>query len=170
MSVDMLKKVPLEADEHERAFREGRVDAVVTFEPVRSRLLSEGATLLFDSSRIPGEVVDVLIVSQQFLADHEDQVQRLLVAWFQALHHLQSKPADAARLIADRLRLTPEEVLQSYEGLRLPDRNENLRFLGGASQEAELLQAAHRMMKSMHSAGLLRKPVDVGQLFPEPVL
>lgn len=170
MTVAMVHKVSVEVDEHERAFRAGRVDAVVTFEPVRSRLLNDGATLLFDSSRIPGEVVDVLIVSKRFLQTHKTQVQALLSAWFQALHYLQSEPTDAARRIAQRLRLEPQEVLQSYDGLQLPDRSENLRLLGGADQDAQLLQSASRLMEVMRAGGLLRKPVDVEQLFSAPVL
>lgn len=38
------------------AFKQGTVDAVVTFEPVRSNLLKSGAKLLFDSTQIPGEI------------------------------------------------------------------------------------------------------------------
>jgi ABC-type nitrate/sulfonate/bicarbonate transport system substrate-binding protein len=34
----------------------GVVDALVTFEPHRARLLAGGARLLFDSSQIPGEI------------------------------------------------------------------------------------------------------------------
>src|SRR5262249_31954962 len=61
LAASEIELVALELPEMERAFREQRDDAVVTAEPVRSRLLAEGATILFDSSRIPGEIIDVLL-------------------------------------------------------------------------------------------------------------
>jgi len=44
------------------AFKKRQVDAIVTFEPVKSELLSSGANILFDSHQIPGRIVDVLVV------------------------------------------------------------------------------------------------------------
>ncbi len=49
------------------AFKEGRVDAVVNAEPLRSQLLAGGASLLFDRTQIPGEIVDVLTVEATYL-------------------------------------------------------------------------------------------------------
>ena len=63
MSPKDIKIVSLGVSEHERAFKDGKVDAVVTFGYARTKLLAAGAKQLFDSSQIPGEVVDVLIVS-----------------------------------------------------------------------------------------------------------
>ena len=67
MRQDDVRKISLEVDEHEQAFKKGRVDAVVTFEPVRTRLMASGARQLFDSSMLPGEIVDVLVVRRTLL-------------------------------------------------------------------------------------------------------
>lgn len=57
-----IELVPLEVAAHERAYHNDEVDAVVTFDPVRSKLLAEGAVELFSSREIPGEIVDVIVV------------------------------------------------------------------------------------------------------------
>ena len=57
-----VRVVPMQVQDHEQAFLKGDVDAVVTFEPVRGKLLARGAHILFDSSRLPGEIVDVVLV------------------------------------------------------------------------------------------------------------
>ena len=41
---------------------------MVTYEPVRTKLKSAGARQIFDSSLIPGEIVDVLVVRTSYLA------------------------------------------------------------------------------------------------------
>ena len=60
--------VPLPLDEHLTAWRESQVDALVTFDPVLQVLRGEGAPVLFDSSAIPGEIVDVLVARTDALA------------------------------------------------------------------------------------------------------
>ncbi|MFO0172455.1 MAG: ABC transporter substrate-binding protein, partial [Aphanizomenon sp.] len=63
MSIKDIQLVSLELIEHEQAYKQGKVDAVVTFGPARIKLLASGAKLLFDSSQIPGEIVDVLAIN-----------------------------------------------------------------------------------------------------------
>ena len=58
-----LVKVPLTADQHVAAYAAGDIDAVITFEPMASRLRDQGAHALLDSSHFPGLIVDVLAVA-----------------------------------------------------------------------------------------------------------
>ena len=44
------------------AFEKGQVDGAVTFDPYRAQFLRAGAATLFDSTRIPGEIVDLVAV------------------------------------------------------------------------------------------------------------
>ncbi|MEQ8660760.1 MAG: ABC transporter substrate-binding protein, partial [Gammaproteobacteria bacterium] len=65
---------------HARAFRDGAVDAVVTFDPVRAELRADGARELFSSRDIPGEIVDVLLARPDWLKANRRQVARLVAA------------------------------------------------------------------------------------------
>ena len=130
MSVQDVIVTPVPLEEHEKAYASGRVDAVVTFEPSRSHLLAAGARQVFDSSQIPGEIVDVLLVRPECIDASRGAIAILIDGWFQALDYLRRKPQDAARRVAPRQRLTEEEFLKSLEGLRFPDRAENIRRLG----------------------------------------
>ncbi len=164
-----VRLIPLEVDEHERAFRDGRVDAVVTFEPVRSKLLAAGARQLFDSSQIPGEIMDVLVVRPDRLDRHRRQIVALLAGWFRALDDLRRAPRDVAPRIAKRLRLSVDQVLASYDGLRLPDAARNRALLTG--DPPELALAARRLADVMVAEKLLPKPLDVAPVFdPGPLL
>lgn len=160
--------VPLEINEHEAAYRDGRVDAVVTFEPVRTRLLAAGARELFTSRDIPGEIVDVLVVREGTLTERPAVLKHIVAGWFKALAHLEARPQDAAERMSKRLDLSPEEVLASYDGLRLPDRAENLALLGGANPT--LLPTVVRLEKLMVERKLLRAAVAVDGLLTPTVL
>ena len=59
LSISDIQIVSLPLDEHANAFRKGQVDAVVTFGTARSELLSQGAVYMFDSTQVPGKIIDV---------------------------------------------------------------------------------------------------------------
>lgn len=159
MSPKDVQIVPLGVSEHERAFKQGNVDAVVTFEPVRSNLLAVGAKLLFDSTQIPGEIVDCLIVRNELLTTNQlTAMQTMVNGWFRAVDYLQKNPQDAARLVAPRTGITPKQFLKSLDGLRTPDIRENQRLL--SKTDTSLLNGMKQLSKVMVANNLLQKAVD----------
>lgn len=142
-----VKIVHLESNEHVLAFDQGRIDASVTFDPFRSQLLARGATIVFDSSQIPGEVVDLLVLRDRILASRPRQVNTLLAGWFKALEHLKRDPQDAARLMGIRQQKSGTEFLETLKGLRFPERDENLRMLAG--KQAQLIGTGQRLVELM---------------------
>ena len=150
--------IPLEVSEHERAFKQGTVDAVITYEPVRSNLLAAGARLLFDSSKIPNEIVDVLLVRGDLLASQPTDLQALINGWFRALAYLKNNPQDAAHRIAPREGITPEQFLESLKGIRIPDVQENQKLLG--KTDASLVNTIRRLSKIMVENNLLAQQVE----------
>lgn len=157
--------VPLEVSEHEAAFKQGDVDAVVTFEPTRTNLRNFGARQIFDSSQIPGEIVDVLVVRSGYLKAHPQVVAHVLSGWYLTLGYLRAHPQDAARIAATRMGSTPEEFLASLEGLRFPDATETRRMLTGRAPS--LLGNARALADVMRQHGLLQRNVEVRSLFDE---
>lgn len=160
--------VHLESNEHPAAFEQGRVDAAVTFDPFRSRMLKAGATTLFDSTQIPGEIVDLLVVRKSVLEDDREGVKALLSGWFKAVEYLAREPQDAARRMGVRQQTSGEQFLQTLQGLRFPMREENVRMLGGAAPE--LASTGRRLMALMLEGRLLQRPVEVEPLLaPDPL-
>ncbi|MCB1800268.1 MAG: ABC transporter substrate-binding protein [Gammaproteobacteria bacterium] len=131
------------------------VDAVVTFEPAATRLLKLGAKRLFDSRRIPGQIVDVLVVRQEIATAHANDIRRLIRGYFEARAHLDAHPDDAARLMAPRLGVSPDELLASYEGMELPDLTDNHRILSGTP--APLEETAATLSALLVSNDLLKR-------------
>src|SRR5689334_24133753 len=70
MQASDVNVVHLESNEHPRAFEKGQVDGAVTFDPFRGQLIAAGGKTLFDSTQIPGEIVDLLAVRASFIEQH----------------------------------------------------------------------------------------------------
>lgn len=130
MNLTEIEVVNIDVNLHESAYQNKRVDAVVTFDPVRTHLLSAGANEIFSSREIPGEIVDVLVVHQDFLDKNPTTIKKLLNGWFTSLEQMNKYPGRAENMIATRLKISPQEVRTSYEGLTFPSREENRNLLG----------------------------------------
>lgn len=154
-----IVSVFLPINEHLEAFRQGRVDALVTFDPARQALLKEGARLLFDSSQIPDQVVDVLVVQRTLLQDRPETLRTLIEAQQQAMAYLKQQPDNAYRFMAPRLGMSQHELKQTFTAMVLPDRAENLRLLTGPIPELGV--TAGLMAQVMHKRGLLTTLPDL---------
>ncbi len=161
-----IKIVPMEVDEHEQSYVQGQVDAVVTFEPVRSKLLAAGAQVIFDSSQIPDEIVDVLAVRREYVEQHPEQLSYLLDKWFETLAYMREQPNEAAKILGQRLKLGVEETLASYDGLKLPMREQNQQLLGkkNARGLTQVHAIAEKLAKVMIRQGLLTTDLNVAEL------
>jgi len=160
--------VPVPLEEHESAYAADQVDAVVTFEPRRTRLLAAGARQVFDSSQIPGEIVDVLLTRQELVEADGDTLTALVHGWFRSLDYLRRHPQDAARRLAPREQVRPEDFLQSLQGLELPDHAANLRLLGRSTGSLE--GALRRLQTVMIQNQLLSRTQDVAVLLDDRIV
>ena len=162
LTIDDVDAVPITVDQHAEAFDAGRIDAVVTFEPVRSELLATGAEPLFDSSRIPNRIVDVLVVHADAAERHAEDLRTLLQGHFRAQAHLHSHPAESAAVIKARIGLAQAELADVYRGIHLPDLDENRRLLSAGP--AGLEPVLRDLAELMHRRGMLHGMPDTGAL------
>ncbi|MBM5822206.1 MAG: nitrate ABC transporter [Cyanobacteria bacterium K_Offshore_surface_m2_011] len=162
LSPQDVKAVSLELSDHEAAYRAGKVDAVVTFGPARTNLLKAGAIQLFDSSLIPGEIVDTLAASTKAIADNGENLQALVAARFKALDYFQSNPTDATRRMARRTQVNPEEMLESFRLLQQPLLEENVALL--SQRDRSLVVSMTNLIRVMHESGLITKKIDPATL------
>jgi NitT/TauT family transport system substrate-binding protein len=168
MQASDVNVVHLESNEQPSAFEKGQVDGAVTFDPYRAQFLRAGANTLFDSTQIPGEIVDLLAVRATVFEKQPKAMQALLTGWFDAIDYMTSEPKDAAHRMGIRQQTSGEQFLEAEQGLHIPSREENLRMLGGATPE--LAVTGRRLMALMVDAKLLRAGLEIEHvLAPGPL-
>lgn len=156
--------VTMEMDEHERAFVDHQVDAVVTFEPVKTKLLNRSGRILFDSSKIPKEIVDVLVVDESYYASNKVVIDKLSDAWFKALAYVRQQPNEAAAFMASRQQLSSAEFKAAYQGIYFPNPAENRQMLS-TKDPRSLLSTTKRLTEIMLDKKLLKRPINPEKLF-----
>ena len=163
-----VQLVAMTVNEHAAAYRDKKVDAVVTFEPVRSQLLQQGARILFDSSQIPDRIFDVLAVRTEAMADHRQELFSLVAAHFKALDYLARQPQDAAVRLAPYLGVRADQVLSQFAGIKLLSLDENRALLSGTTPRLATITTEMNAALLQHQ--LMRKMVGVSALFTPELL
>jgi NitT/TauT family transport system substrate-binding protein len=162
LKIDDVQLISSTMNEHVNAYRNGKADVVVTFEPMRGELLKLGAHILFDSSAVPGRIVDVLVVRAADMNDHREGLKKLITAHFRAFEYQALQPQDAAKRIAPYLGVSAEHVLPQYDGLKLPTLAENHALLSGKSPGLKT-QAAN-LAELLYRRKLLQQIVNLEKL------
>jgi NitT/TauT family transport system substrate-binding protein len=156
-----IEQVPVPLAESAEAYLSGRVDVVITAEPWATQLAKAGAQRLFDSRAIPGRIVDVLAVRADALPAHAAALQRLVDGHFAAQGRFSSQSAALAPAVAERMGISPQEVLTSFQGLELPGlvRNQALLRPGG-----DIAKGLPGLAALLLRQGLVDAPIDTRDL------
>ena len=155
--------VPLSVDKHGDAWRNKQVDAVISYEPVASQLLAQGAVKLLDSRQIPNKIIDVLAIRNDMLdQSHASAIRNLIAAHLRALEYLNHNPQDASYRTASHLRFPAEGVMIAFKGLLLLDTASNYQWLAGSS--SRLLDTAYKLSAIMVKSGLLKQKDTMSSL------
>lgn len=159
---DSVEQVYLTVDETAEAYRRKQVDAVVTFEPFKSQLASLGARKIFDSSQIPNEIIDVLVVRSEFAEENPEALKAVVKGWLAGAELLNRRDATAISEVAKRLELSPDELRVALQELKLPSLDENRAFLAESGGEVE--KAAGKlipMLEHRNKAKIAVKPSEL---------
>jgi len=164
LRADQVVKVSITQARAAEVYKKGLADVVVTAEPWVSQIKAQGGRTIFDSSLVPDRILDVLAVRADALSTHGEAIYHLVAMQFKALTLLREHPEQAAPHLAPRLQIAPDQVVASFEGLKLPDAAQNQTMLrpGGS-----LALSLPRLQTILLDAKLLSKPVDTGTLLDD---
>jgi NitT/TauT family transport system substrate-binding protein len=145
----------------------GVLDAVVTYTPHSDGLTADPRwRVLFSSSQIPGEVVDVLAVSPELQRRDSKLVAALVRTWWAARQLAAEQPQQATALMAKRQGVTPEQFLGSQRLIRYPDRAQQADLLASEGPVQRTLLLLQRQLRQAHR---LPQVIALPKLAPELV-
>jgi NitT/TauT family transport system substrate-binding protein len=116
-----------------QALSSGGVDAVAAWYPISGQTLKQvaGSKALFTSADAPGLIYDTLTVSRESLATRRADWKKVVKVWFKTLDYIKNPATkdDAIKIMAARVKVTPEEYAKNMEGTFLLDIAGNLKHL-----------------------------------------
>jgi len=154
---------------HFYAFQEQRVDAIITYEPTRHKLLEQGANELFASRDIPGEIIDVLFVSDDALEMRRKPLGAFVAALADVAESYPALSDEQLKPLAQRESLTVEEYRRVMSGTKLMNLDDNRRLMDGGPT-SPLARQIEQQVANLARATPLEKPVNPAQLIDSTLI
>ncbi|MFO6422404.1 ABC transporter substrate-binding protein [Motilimonas sp. KMU-193] len=164
-----VELVEVKLDEQRQVFHRSQVDALITSEPVKQQLLGLGGVAIFDSSRLPGRIVNVMVASEQAIGAKSAMMVELLKGYYKARKFQKGRPKKAMQIMAIRLQLYTSEMESSMQGVKFVEPVEAIMRLAGGAQSA-LITQARDLGELMVYRGMIEAVPDLSHLVHSQIL
>lgn len=157
--------VPVANEKINAAYAAGTIDAASAFGPEAGQLEQKGARNIFDSSSLPGEIMDVLVVRTAYLKQNPRRVEQMISGWFQAVDYLENLQEGELRPLG---LLSASEFEEAVDDIKFAGLEENRSFFEADAVRLSAILRARRDF--LTSAGGVSGPVQLPPITPEPLL
>lgn len=155
MDFNDVKIVSTNTMEQAERFASGEIVAAVTFDPYRTQLLRSGKKEIFNSTMIPNEIVDVLVVRKDYSEKYPETIRHLIKAWFRTLKYQKNNPVKSAEYSLKRYNTTSSDYISSLKLLKFASKEENLVLLD--SSKSPLLDQQVKITDVLKQLKLINK-------------
>ncbi len=172
------------------AFKAATVTAAVTWKPLLSEIVSPTTSLVFDSSKTPGEILDLMVVNTKTLKADPNLGKALVGAWYETLAVMNGKDAKAtaakqvmakasgtdlkgfdAQLATTYLYATPATAVAANNSADLPAKMDLVRkfsfdhgLLGAGAKSVDAVGIEFPGGKTLGSAANIKMRFDVSYM------
>lgn len=134
-----VELVPMKFHEMESSLITGKIDAITTYPPSSVAIKKRNrVNLLFDSSEIPGEIIDVVAIDKDILTRLPELHTKLQQVWAHTLEYVKTNPEEAYNTLIERFDITLNEIKESMKEIYLVSSDEQMEFLkpNGIAQQS----------------------------------
>jgi NitT/TauT family transport system substrate-binding protein len=166
LSLKDVEVVNLETGVAAASFAAGQLDAVAVFAPFTTQALKRsGAHTLFSSKDFPGSIPDHLVVSGSLVKNRNQDVQRLVNAWFLTLDYIKANPEKARAIMAKRAGVAEGEYAEYDAGTTLFSHQQNVSAFEPGNDITHLDFAAKQISQFLLDNGFVKQPIVTTDLF-----
>jgi NitT/TauT family transport system substrate-binding protein len=155
---------PMPETRQEKFYKAGKADVIITYDPIKTKLENSGMHVLFDSSDIPNEIFDLLVVQEDVYLKRFDEICDVGKTWFKTLDYIKNN-STAAESMGKRLGVSSLELKEMMKGLIIPTLNENKKLMLG--EKSDLLETSKKLAEIMLKERQLSKYVDASNTIDE---
>ena len=153
-----VKVFPMAETQQVRFYEEKKADAFITYDPVKTQLSKLGLNVIFDSSDIPNEIFDLLVVHEDVYQKRFKDICEIGTQWFKTLSYINENSHEASMYMGKRLGVNVDEYNEMMKGLSVPTLDENKKLLSGTTPG--ILLPANKLVSIMLSEKQLSKKID----------
>lgn len=151
LTVNDIELINLSQADIATAIQNGNIDAAAIWEPLITKLESQGAVrTVADGTGIKKGVL-VIIATNEFVSKNREQTKAILRAYQRGAKYIKSNPKEAAQLIAADVNLPADTLVKVFT-----------KFDYHPALQADDIEELKKSEAFMHSAGLIKVQVNIG--------
>jgi NitT/TauT family transport system substrate-binding protein len=161
--------VIINADEQALALSEGRVDAVVSYNPNATKLLQKGFELIFSSKDIPSSIIDVMVFPKNVYDTNFDDIRKIIQSWFDTLRYINLHYKASMMVMAEGEGVSEYEFKIAYEDISIPNLEENIAFFDLES-ERNIFKISDITLDFMLKKKMIKNKINTSGIFDSSIL
>lgn len=134
-----------------------------------SILLEAGAHVIFDSTKMPNEIVDILVASKETLKSKKSELVDLGRGWFKAQAYIKSHKKESMKIMAKNEHIDVETFTKSYSDLFVPTLEDNIRMLG-SNKDVSLFNALDKLSFIMYKNRTTSTKISVESVVSDEIV
>lgn len=145
------------------ALNNNEIVAGHTWEPTKSKALSQGYTVLGTAGEIPGVILDVLVLSDEITSDRPEDVKAIISSLEQAKEFLISNPDESIEIMRKYESLSFEDMKMALDDAYRPNLSENKKMLTDMN-EGSLQYFGNSILTFYSEKGAINKIPDLDKI------
>lgn len=141
------------------AFRQGKLDAAVIWQPSLNDVVKEGkSNVLFTSKDTPGLIPDLLVFQEKVAAARAADIQKVVDVWFEVVDFIKNHEDEAVKIMAKVVEQKPEDYKTFLPGTKLFDLKANLKAFEKSEKDVHTLSGSGKEISEfLVQTGLMKK-------------
>ncbi len=162
MKEDDVQFVNIKVQDCPAAMLSKQVDAAVVWEPSRTKILKDvkGTTAVYDSSKLPGAIPDLLVMKSDVVQSRKAEVQNITDAWYDAIDWWHKNPDKAVAIMAKRTDTPLGDYKDFIKGTRIFSASEALDAMTKSTRPTSLYDTGPSISKFLMDAKQIDKIPD----------
>ncbi len=142
--------MPMELHDMPTALKTGKVDAITSYPPTSVAIKKQmGVNVLFDSSTIPNEILDVIAINKEVLAKNPELQKQLLQTWKLTLDYTRNYSEEAYNILTERLMISVNDFKQAMDHINLVGHHEQSQYFKEGLLMESLLKTGDVVFKHL---------------------
>lgn len=152
------------------AFVAKQVDVAVTYEPWLAKAAKEGKGEIIFSSKGTNIIPDGLITTAKVIQEHKLELLAYMRAIDKAAKLIKEKPGETTGIIAKKLGISPKEVSQQVNGVRLFDIKDNQAIVFNRNNSMNVVDSLTFAAKTAKERNLTPNLVDAKTIYDDSLI
>lgn len=160
MRLEELNAIDMETAQAGAAFIAKQIDAAAVWEPWLTKAKEQGGGhILASTKEYPNLIVDCIAFNKDVVAQHPEEVQKIVNAIFRAIDYWKAHPDEANTIMAPHFQVDAAKYALILSGAKFADLARNQQYLGSASAPGPIFDVAKRASTIWMDAKVIQVPV-----------